>query len=184
MDDACDLASGTSHDWNGNGVLDECEPVGTAGCFGDGSTQTPCPCANTGALGRGCDNSELTGGARLDGIGDPGSDTLVLVSSGERSSAPTIFAQGSASDANGITFGDGVRCAAGTLTRLYVKVASGGVVHVPRAVIRASPRSRPSWAIRSSRLRPGALLPGLLPATRIRRSARAPRATPTTCRAC
>ncbi len=131
--DSCDLANGTSHDWNGNGVLDECEPTGVAGCFGDGSTPTPCPCGNTGALGRGCENSETTGGARLDGIGDPTIDSLVLVSSGERANAPTIFVQGDLSNSGGFTFGDGVRCASGTLKRLYVKIASGGVVHAPES---------------------------------------------------
>jgi glucose/arabinose dehydrogenase len=125
------IGPGTITDCNGNGVLDECEPTGTAGCFGDGSTPTACPCANIGALGRGCDNSELTGGARLDGFGDPTVDSLVLMSSGERANAPTIFVQGDLLDANGILFGDGVRCATGSLKRLYVKIASSGVVHAP-----------------------------------------------------
>jgi hypothetical protein len=130
--DGCDLANGTSHDWNGNGVLDECEPTpATAGCFGDGSTASACPCANTGALGRGCDNSGLTGGARLDGAGDPSNDEVVLISSGELPSVLTIFLQGNVLNTNGVLFGDGVRCAAGTLKRLYAKSASGGVAHAP-----------------------------------------------------
>ncbi len=131
--DACDLARGTSSDWNGDGVPDECQPTGTPGCFGDGTTATACPCANTGALGRGCDNSAATGGARLEGVGDPALDTVVLASSGERRSAPTIFLQGDASTPAGIVFGDGVRCTTGTLKRLYVVAASAGVAHAPAA---------------------------------------------------
>ena len=129
--DGCDLANGTSHDWNNNGVLDECEPTGVAGCFGDGSTPQACPCANSGTLGRGCDNSAVTGGARLDGSGDPGSDNVVLISSGELPTVLTIFLQGNVLNNNGVTFGDGVRCVAGTLKRLYAKNAVGGVAHAP-----------------------------------------------------
>ncbi len=131
--DGCDLASGTSHDWNSDGVLDECQPAGTASCFGDGTTSTACPCANTGAAGRGCDNSAATGGARLDGFGDPASDTLGLASSGELPTVLTIFLQGDVLNANGVTFGDGVRCTAGALKRLYVKNAVGGTAHAPQA---------------------------------------------------
>ena len=132
-DDACDLQNGTSHDWNGDGLPDECQPVGTPGCFGDGTTATACPCANNGALGRGCENSAGQGGARLEGAGDLALDTLVFVSSGERHSAPTIFLQGDASNAAGVVFGDGVRCVAGTLRRLYLAAASAGVAHAPAA---------------------------------------------------
>ena len=129
--DGCDVTSGTSHDWNNNGVLDECEPAGSASCFGDGTTSTACPCANTGTVGRGCDNSALTGGARLDGAGDPASDSLVLISSGELPTVLTIFLQGNVLNANGVVFGDGVRCAGGSLKRLFAKNASGGTAHAP-----------------------------------------------------
>ncbi len=132
--DACDIANGTSHDWNGNGVPDDCEPTpATASCFGDGSTPTPCPCANTGAAGRGCENSALTGGARLDGVGLPGSDQVVLICTGELPAALTVFLQGDVLIANGITFGDGLRCTTGVLKRLYTKSASGGAAHAPEA---------------------------------------------------
>jgi hypothetical protein len=129
--DGCDISSGNSHDWNNNGVLDECEPTGSASCFGDGSTQTACPCANTGTLGRGCDNSAVTGGAKLEAAGDPASDTVVLISSGELPTVLTIFLQGNLLNTNGVTFGDGVRCAAGSLKRMYAKNAVGGIVHAP-----------------------------------------------------
>ena len=129
--DACDIAAGTSHDWNGNGVPDECEPTGVAGCFGDGSTSTPCPCGNTGAPGHGCENSAGTGGARMEGVGNPGNDDVLLVSSGELASVLTLFLQGDVNNPNGVVFGDGVRCVAGTLKRMYARPASGGVAMAP-----------------------------------------------------
>jgi hypothetical protein len=54
--DDCDIGSGVSADVNGNHVPDECETVGTAYCFGDGSGGT-CPCSNFGDPGHGCQNS-------------------------------------------------------------------------------------------------------------------------------
>ena len=132
LHDGCDIANGTSHDWNSNGLLDECEPTpASATCFGDGSTPTPCPCANNGGAGRGCDNSALTGGARLEGAGLPANDQVVLISSGELPTALTIFLQGDAVQPAGLFYGDGVRCVTGTLKRLYVKDAAGGIAHAP-----------------------------------------------------
>ena len=143
--DGCDIAGGTSEDRNANGVPDECEPLGVAGCFGDGSTPSACPCGNTGALRRGCDNSAATGGARLEAVGLPANDDVALLSSGELPSVLTIFLQGSANHANGLVFGDGVRCAAGVLKRLYAKSASGGVAQAPGA-------GDPSISARSAQL--------------------------------
>jgi hypothetical protein len=131
--DGCDIAAGTSHDWNGNGVPDECEPTGVPGCFGDGSTPTACPCGNTGSLRHGCDNSAATGGARLDGVGNPANDDVVLASSGELPTVLTVFLQGDLINTNGLVFGDGVRCATGALRRMYAKIASGGVALAPSA---------------------------------------------------
>jgi len=130
--DSCDLARGTSHDWNGNGLIDDCEALtGLPYCFGDGTTPTACPCGNVGAVGRGCNNSALTGGARLEAVGDPLRDEVVLISSGELPSATTIFLQTKGHNAIGFTFGDGVRCAGGAFKRLYVTDAVGGVAHAP-----------------------------------------------------
>jgi hypothetical protein len=130
--DACDLASGTSHDWNGNGRLDDCEPTpATASCFGDGGGPMACPCANTGAPGHGCDNSAATGGARLDGAGDPRLDQVVLISSAELPSALTVFLQCKAASTSGSIFGDGLRCTSGPFKRLYMQNASGGTAHAP-----------------------------------------------------
>ena len=55
----------------------------------------------------------------------------MLSSSGELSNALSIFLQGNAHIANGVVFGDGVRCVAGTLKRMYAKSALGGVVSAP-----------------------------------------------------
>jgi hypothetical protein len=137
--DALDIASGSSADLNGDAIPDECEPIGTAGCFGDGSDPTlvACPCANFGTAGHGCASSVNPSGALLAAFGHSNSDpvtmtdTVVLASSGMPSSATSVFLQGDAALPHGAVFGDGVRCAGGALIRLAVKVASGGTAHFP-----------------------------------------------------
>ena len=42
-----------------------------------------------------------------------------------------IFLQGNNVNQNGIKYGDGLRCATGSLKRLYAKAASGGVMTAP-----------------------------------------------------
>ena len=113
-------------------VRDRGAPAGAPLCFGDGGAGL-CPCANSGLILRGCNNSASTGGAVLAAAGSASlaSDTLVLTSSGELPSAPTIFLQGSVSIAP-LNFGDGRRCTGGSLKRLYVHSASGGVVSAPQ----------------------------------------------------
>ncbi len=108
--------------------------VGTSPfCFGDGSS-VACPCANSGAPGRGCANSLDSAGARLSASGTAslGNDTLVLHSDGELASALSIFLQGTVSSAP-LVFGDGLRCVGGTLKRLYTKNAVAGVAVAPAA---------------------------------------------------
>jgi len=100
-------------------------------CAGDGSLATACPCANNGVSGRGCNNSAATGGAQLSFTGATNPDTLVLTSSGELPTALSIFLQGSACNAAGVPFGDGVLCVGGTLKRLYIKTAVGGAATAP-----------------------------------------------------
>ena len=101
-------------------------------CFGDGTTATACPCANTGGVGRGCANSATAAGAVLGSSGTTSPDTVVLASSGERPTALTVFFQGNASVATGIVYGDGIRCGSGNLVRLYVKNAVAGAVSAPQ----------------------------------------------------
>ena len=106
---------------------------GTPFCAGDGSLATPCPCANNGLPGHGCQNSVGTGGALLTslGVASLSDDLLQFTSSGELPNAPSILLQGSATSVSGFVFGDGVRCVAGALKRMSVHAASGGVVHYP-----------------------------------------------------
>lgn len=101
-------------------------------CFGDG-TSTACPCGNSGTVGHGCQNSMATGGSLLTGTGDPSlsADTLHFTATGELPSALSIVLQGNTPIGPAL-FGDGLRCAGGTLKRLYVKSASGGVVNAPQ----------------------------------------------------
>lgn len=105
----------------------------SAFCAGDGLGGA-CPCANSGSVGRGCANSSIAEGARLvsSGTASLSNDTLVLNSTGELSSALSIFLQGTTSIAP-VVFGDGLRCVGGTLKRLYTKNAAHGVASAPAA---------------------------------------------------
>jgi len=112
------------------GYTPNCD-VGTPFCFGDGTLVTACPCGNNGLAGRGCENSASTGGAVLSASGLVGNDTVVFTSSGELPTALTIFLQGNNASVAGFVFGDGVRCTAGSLKRLYTKNAVSGVATAP-----------------------------------------------------
>ncbi|MBK7644209.1 MAG: hypothetical protein IPJ19_14385 [Planctomycetes bacterium] len=104
-----------------------CEP-GQGGVAG-------CPCANPpSGAGRGCDNSAGTGGASLaaSGVARLSNDTLSFASSGELPSATSIVLQGDTLG-TGAVFGQGVRCASGTLRRLYTKTAVAGAISAPQA---------------------------------------------------
>ena len=107
-------------------------------------TVAACPCANAGAAGHGCENSSATGGAELLAGGSTQPDTVVLEASGVKPDALSIFLQGDAS-AGGVAFGDGVRCVAGDLLRLYVRNATGELVRAPIA-------GEPSISARSAAL--------------------------------
>jgi hypothetical protein len=112
-------------------VWEGCAGPGTLFCAGAGSP-TVCPCGNSGSDQHGCENSASTGGGLLSSSGSTSPDTVVLHSSGETPTAPSIFLQGDAS-ITPVSFGDGLRCVSGVLKRLYVKPASGGVVSAPGA---------------------------------------------------
>ena len=103
-----------------------CDP-GTGGVIA-------CPCGNPpGASERGCDNSSGTGGARIDvgGNNSLSSDTVVFSTSGQKPTGTSILLQGSALLPAGVVFGQGVRCTAGALRRLYTKSAVGGSITAP-----------------------------------------------------
>lgn len=93
-----------------------------------------CPCSNPPVgPGRGCDNSASTGGAILSASGAAyvSMDTLVFTTNAEKPTATSIVMQGNALAPNGLVFGQGIRCAAGTLKRLYTKTAVGGSITAP-----------------------------------------------------
>ncbi len=110
-----------------------CVPPITAYCFGDGSG-TACPCGNTGGAGEGCLNSMGVGGV----LGATGSasvtaDTLVLTGTG-MPNASALYFQGTTQDNGGAgnLFGDGLRCASGTIIRLGTKTNAGGGSSYPQ----------------------------------------------------
>jgi hypothetical protein len=100
-------------------------------CFGDGSG-TPCPCGNSGSAGNGCASSINPNGANLASTGTPtlANDTLVLHGSGMPNSSCLYF-QGTTQISS--AFGDGLRCAGGTVIRLATKTNVGGSSQYPGA---------------------------------------------------
>ena len=94
----------------------------------------PCPCSNP-ASGpeRGCNNSSGTGGAALTaaGIAYLSMDSLAFTTTGQTPSATSILLQGDAVVPTGAVFGQGVRCAGGSLKRLFVKSAAAGGIVAP-----------------------------------------------------
>ena len=100
---------------------------GTAYCFGDGSG-TACPIANGGA-GEGCANSTGSGAVlAASGSDSASADDLVLSTSNLPDNEPGLYFQGnnSVNGGNGITFGDGLRCAGFEAKRLEVQTSAGG----------------------------------------------------------
>jgi hypothetical protein len=100
-------------------------------CYGNGSSG-PCPCMNPGAAGHGCENSSFTGGALLttSGIALLSHDTLRFTAQGEKPNALSTLIQGLVQTLP-VAFGQGSRCVAVGLKRLYTQTASNGVVTVP-----------------------------------------------------
>jgi hypothetical protein len=102
--------------------------VGTPYCFGDG-TGIACPCANTGASGHGCANSLNNSGAELaaTGIAMVSADALALNGSGMPPNVSVLYFQGTSqtSGGTGVAFGDGLRCASGTIVRLATRTNDG-----------------------------------------------------------
>ncbi len=102
-------------------------------CFGDG-TGTPCPCNNQGAPGNGCAHSGGTSGANLDagGFASVSDDSVLLYGSG-MTSGPALYFQGSnwANSGNGVAFGDGLPCVAGTVVRLGLRQNNMGSSFYP-----------------------------------------------------
>jgi Tol biopolymer transport system component len=113
-------------DRDATGFTSLCDP-GVGGVIG-------CPCFNPpSGSGHGCNNSAATGGAVLtaSGIAYLSMDSLVFTTSGEKPVALSIVLQGNALLSSGLVYGQGVRCAGGTLKRLFNKIASAGSITAP-----------------------------------------------------
>jgi hypothetical protein len=103
-------------------------------CPGDG-TGTACPCANNSVAGagEGCLNSLATGGKlRATGTASIGGDTLVLHGT-QMANSSCLYFQGTtqASAGAGSVFGDGKRCAGGSVIRLKTKTNVAGASNYP-----------------------------------------------------
>ncbi len=98
-------------------------------CFGDGSGAA-CPCGNNGAVGRGCASSVSAVGALLSASGAASitNDTFTLTGSAMPNSSALYF-QGTMQVAS--AFGDGLRCAGGSVVRLGTKQNIGGSSRYP-----------------------------------------------------
>lgn len=111
---------------NATGTEGTVEP-GTAFCFCDG---TSAPCFNTGVPGNGCGNGTDATGANLSGSGvaDVLNDSLLLTASGLVPFQPGLYFQGTTevSGGSGQVFGDGLRCAGGSVLRLEVAFSDAG----------------------------------------------------------
>jgi hypothetical protein len=102
-------------------------------CAGDG-TATPCPCGNAGAPGNGCANSIDANGGHIGATGGASlaNDTLVLAGSGMPDSSALYFqGTGQANGGLGLVFGDGLRCAGGSIVRLVTRANVAGASQYP-----------------------------------------------------
>jgi hypothetical protein len=97
-------------------------------CFGDGSG-TACPCGNTGGAGEGCANSSGAGAILSEqGSVSVGADDLSFAGSNLLANQPALLFVGvnAVNGGSGSLFGDGLRCAGGSVVRLGVQVPDGG----------------------------------------------------------
>jgi hypothetical protein len=94
-------------------------------CVGDGIAGTTCPCLNNNPTGmeRGCLHSDGSGG-KLYAIGNASlsNDTFKLVGTGMAPVSTCLYFQGTSklNNGRGLQFGDGLRCAGGSIIRLGV----------------------------------------------------------------
>jgi hypothetical protein len=117
-----------------HGVVEIGGSAGTPICLGDGSAAA-CPCGNTSTVGaeEGCLHSFGIGGKLVvGGSASIGSDSLALQGS-QMPNSSALYFQGSSvlAGGNGAVFGDGIRCAGGTVIRLGTKANSGGASQYP-----------------------------------------------------
>jgi hypothetical protein len=123
-------------------------------CSGHGGV-SECPCDTIGAVGHGCPNFTNASGAELHASGATSNDTLAFTADQLPPAATCIVFQGDAYGYSPLFVGDGLRCATGTLKRLYTKTAVNGAIIAPepgdpslRAVVQSHGDSLPSGAVR------------------------------------
>jgi Tol biopolymer transport system component len=105
----------------------------TALCTGDFGAACPCGNNSTTGANEGCRNSFGFGGKLVgNGASSLASDTLVLAGS-QMTNGACLYFQGSAAQngGQGSVFGDGLRCAAGSIARLSTTNNVGGASHYP-----------------------------------------------------
>ena len=130
-----DPASGASGTVRLLGTFDASFALFSSLCSGEAG-QTLCPCGNASPPGSGAGCLNSTGaGAKLSASGMPRvtNDTLVLSGASMPASVATLYFQGSGLQNGGAgdVFGDGVRCAGGSIIRLATKTNVGGASSVP-----------------------------------------------------
>jgi hypothetical protein len=137
----------STYDWHvmGGGNSIDITPVtitisthatGTPFCFGDGSG-TACPCGNASSVGdaSGCQSSLGVGGKlTATGAASLSGDTLVLAGA-QMPSSSALYFQGTTQQSTGAgaVFGDGLRCAAGSIVRLRSVLNAAGASQYPAA---------------------------------------------------
>jgi hypothetical protein len=109
------------------------QAAGVSFCYGDG-TGAACPCGNVGSPGKGCANSIVANGARIatEGTASLSADLVTLIGTGMPDSSALYF-QGTTQQTGGLgaTFGDGLRCAGGSVIRLGTKANTLGTSRFP-----------------------------------------------------
>ncbi len=116
------------------GNVEGCGVPGVSVCHPGVGGVSGCPCSNPPSVpDRGCNNGSGSGGALLSatGIARLTYDTLVFTAIALNPSSVSLVFQGDALSASGVVFGHGVRCATGSLKRLYLKHAVAGSIQAP-----------------------------------------------------